>query len=91
MSQVSESACYPGPPEKYLRNGINAVATYPQMEFHGQQSICSPSPFSPHGGAKEWQSNELLLKDECMRKLAYVAPLDCALNATYYVNKVPKY
>lgn len=84
-------ACYPGPPEIYLdphnRSLASLVVTPP---LHGNQSMCYGNPFAPYGGAKEWNNNELLLKDDCMRRLAYVAPLDCDITALYYVNPIPK-
>src|SRR5437870_4789525 len=57
---------------------------------HNKKSNCFPSPFSPFGGALEWQSNELILKDPCLRKQAGVTPIDCAITDLYYVNPTPK-
>ena len=89
----STPACYPGwglyDPAQ-CQPGVDFPTSTP-MELHGSRSICFPSPFSPYGGAREWQSNELILKDACLRSLARVAPLDCDITQLYYVNPVPKY
>lgn len=87
IDQLEDSAKYPG---AFCPGKRTLAELYPIPAVHGNRSMCSPSPFAPHGGAKEWNSNDLILKDDCMRKLAYIAPLDCALNAVYYVNKIPK-
>jgi hypothetical protein len=57
-----------------------------QQQQHGSQSLCFPSPFSPYGGSVEFNSNDLLLKDAELRKLANVSPLDCGITALYWLN-----
>ena len=50
-------------------------------------SIYYPNPFSPHGGAKEWCSNELIMHDVDLRRLARVRPLDCGLYDVNVMNQ----
>jgi len=80
-------ASYPSIPEIYLDQ---EEIRYSLPPLHGKQSICYGNPFSPLGGSCEWNNNELLLKDPCIRKLAYVNPLDTEITALYYKNPVPK-
>lgn len=89
--QTLTPAFYPGPPVRYVQPVPATISSLVKLPpVHGTESVCFPSPFSPVGGAAEWQSNELLLKDNCMRKTALVCPLDADINALYYVNPVPK-
>lgn len=53
-------------------------------------TICHPNPFSPNGGAKEWCSNDLLLHDVNMRRLARVRPLDCGVTEMIMLNPEPQ-
>jgi hypothetical protein len=96
---LGEPACYPGwglfnnqceriRARDGPRNEI--IPGGPLPPVHNTSSNCLPSPFSPYGGALEWQSNELLIKDPCLRRLARVSPLDCDIRTLYYVNNVPK-
>ena len=41
------------------------------------------NPFIPDGGAKEWEGNELLLKDPILRKKSRVIPLDECVTDVY--------
>jgi len=61
----------------------------PHMTVHCKKSNCMPSPFAPHGGAAEWQTNELIMRDPCLRSLARVSPLDCNVTNLYRVNPTP--
>lgn len=84
-------SCYQPPPVIYSRGCPPTIASLIWVPpVHGSKSICFPSPFSPKGGALEWQSNELIMKDQCLRKLAGVAPLDCGITDLYIVNPIPK-
>ncbi len=99
QGQNSTPACFPGwglyNADECKATGVpEAKPTGPGpagLALHGKKSNCMPSPFSPYGGAEEWQTNELLMKDPCLRALARVTPLDCGITATYYVNPVSKY
>lgn len=103
QGQNSLPACFPGwglyHPDECKATGVaeanpsgpGGVLGSPNLQFHNKHTPCMPSPFAPHGGAQEWQTNELLIKDPCLRALARVTPLDCGITATYTVNPVPKY
>ena len=41
------------------------------------------NPFIPDGGAKEWEGNELILKDPLLRKKSRVIPLDECVTDVY--------
>lgn len=78
----------PSPDSQTNRNVLNCPPDVPPL--HNRQSICLGNPLSPYGGAKEWNTNDLALKDQCMRKLAGVAPLDCGTTALYWLHQCPK-
>jgi hypothetical protein len=98
-SGLGEDACYPG--WGLYNNECNRLKARdgprneiipggPLPPVHNMSSNCLPSPFSPYGGALEWQSNELILKDPCLRRLARVSPLDCDIRQLYIINPIPK-
>jgi len=55
-----------------------------------QPTLYHPNPFAPHGGAKEWCSNDLLLQDVEMRRRALVRPLDCGITDMILLNPEPQ-
>lgn len=61
-----------------------------QVLSSDKPTINHPNPFSPHGGAREWCSNDLILRDTDLRRLARVRPLDCGIRDLYMINPTPK-
>ena len=49
-----------------------------------------PNPFAPHGGTRDYCSNNLLLRDLDMRRRALVTPLDCGLKEMIKLNPEPQ-
>lgn len=81
----------------------HCVPTYRKCQCHSSEpskiqsalakmrpTILHPNPFAPHGGAREWKSNSLLLKDQELRCKAGVQKLDAGIKELYTVNPVPK-
>lgn len=79
-------ACYPTAPSVTLNSEFVKEEKTVLPPQHNRESICLGNPFSPTGGSAEWNSNELILKDECMRQLAFVKPLDCNIKSLYYIH-----
>ena len=55
-----------------------------------QPKMYYPNPFAPHGGAKAFCSNDLLLHDLDMRRRALIKPLDCGITDMIRLNPEPQ-
>ena len=65
-------------------SSLNSNFTYPYNEHVA-------NPFIISGGSKEWEGNELLLKDPILRKKARMIALDeCVTDVYLYSNAVDK-
>ena len=52
-------------------------------------TIYHPNPFSVNAIPTEWCSNDLILRDVNLRRLARVRPLDCGIRDLYIINPLP--
>lgn len=50
----------------------------------------APNPFSVDAIRSCWCSNDLIMQDIQLRRLARVRPLDCGIRDLYLVNPIPK-
>ena len=54
------------------------------------RNVHDANAFAPTGGAREWQRNELLMRNRHMRELARIQSIDDGVTEVYYLYPVQK-